>query len=411
MKIQEINSHGELKIDWDLLKRFESKGWMIYGEGRDQVALGKPNSDMILKIVGFGSLPRKATIRKYVTFFRSNQKNPHFPRVGPDKELIWNNKRYYAYSQEKLYPLAGDDKILDYLEDTMHRLSNDESPDYDNVPPGLSVEQIEGLVMAIESMFRAGLGNPFGFDLSNVYNIMQRKNGQLVIVDPYSSLDDENIDESLLKEYSLISPSIRKHLEKKGYKFLGSGVDQEAYLEPGTGHVLKVFGTQCTGKLSKDQRMFKTYAAYCAKNQQNPYLPRIYGYETFEVPTRRVTIHSEIVENNCVYLQIRMERLTQFNQKMRKFFEDMSRSVRADDTWDDFYAQKQYERDSILHWERIADNSDSMKLIYNLYSTMQDLYDIARENNFNWDLHGNNIMSRTDGTPVITDPWTVGTGK
>lgn len=202
MKIKEINSHGELAIDLGLLKRFTEKGWRTYGEGRDQIALGKPNSDMILKIVGSGSLPRQATIRKYITFFRSNQKNPHFPRVGPDKELVWNSNRYYAYSQEKLYHLEGDEKILDFLEDTMHRLGKDESPDYDNIPPGLSVEQVEGLVMAIESMFRAGLGTSYGFDLSNVYNIMQRENGQLVIVDPYSSLDDEEIEESLLKEYS-----------------------------------------------------------------------------------------------------------------------------------------------------------------------------------------------------------------
>lgn len=222
-----------------------------------------------------------------------------------------------------------------------------------------------------------------------------------------------------LLEYSEIDNKVINYLKDKQYKLLGSGADQAAFLEPGTGHVLKVFGTRCVEKdekprLSRDQKMFLLFAKFCERNKNNPYLPRIYGYETFVFPTTYDPTVSMMLREestpegkNCLYLQIRMEYLKPFNPQMSRFFEDMSRSVGADDTWDDFYAHKQYQKNSPLYWKRLSDNSDSIKLVANLYRTMQNLYDIARENNFNWDLHRNNIMSRTDGTPVIVDPWTV----
>ena len=49
---------------------------------------------------------------------------------------------------------------------------------------------------------------------------------------------------SELTEFSSIDKKIDKILTVKGYKKLGSGKDQTAYLEPGTGYVLKIFGTQ-----------------------------------------------------------------------------------------------------------------------------------------------------------------------
>lgn len=195
MKIKEINSPGELGIDNDLIDRFTDRGWEILGEGRDQIVLGKPGSRMLLKIVGFGSLTRQATIRKYITFFRAHQRNPHFPRVGVDRTLKWKGRHYYAYTQERLQHMSGDEAVLDYLEDVMGRITRDESPDYDKIPAGLTEEQVDGLVMAIETMFQGGLGTD-SLDLGNIYNLMQREDGQLVIVDPYSSWDDEDLEEN-----------------------------------------------------------------------------------------------------------------------------------------------------------------------------------------------------------------------
>ena len=200
MRLGEINSPGELAIDPDLIQRFTDRGWEIMGEGRDQMVFMKPGTNTVLKIVGQGSLPRQAEIRRYVNFFRAFQRNPHFPRVGPDRELTWKGRKYYAYTQERLRPLPGDEAVMDYLESAMGDLGHGEEPDLARVPPGLSVEDIEGLTAAVDHMFQSGLGGQYGFDLSNLANIMQRDNGQLVIVDPFSSFDDENLTEKINPE-------------------------------------------------------------------------------------------------------------------------------------------------------------------------------------------------------------------
>jgi len=189
-KVQEVNSPGELQVDPGLIDRFTNAGWQINGEGQDQLVLSKPSSDSVLKIVGSGSLPRQDTIRRYVEFFRANQRDPHFPRVGPDRELTWNGKKYYAYSQERLEPLPGDERVMDYLEQFMGNYDRDPAIDERDIPDGLTYEQVDGLAQAMDRMFRAGFATT-GYDLGNVANIMQRASGQLVIVDPFSSFDDE----------------------------------------------------------------------------------------------------------------------------------------------------------------------------------------------------------------------------
>ena len=43
------------------------------------------------------------------------------------------------------------------------------------------------------------------------------------------------------------SDAIIQHLQSKGYKKLGKGADQVVFLEPGTGLILKIFGTSGRG--------------------------------------------------------------------------------------------------------------------------------------------------------------------
>jgi hypothetical protein len=223
--------------------------------------------------------------------------------------------------------------------------------------------------------------------------------------------------QDFVTEFSDTDPGVKRSLEKRGYRFLGQGVDQMAFAEPGTGHVLKIFGTQCNQKggtpaLSPDQKMFKTYAEFCAKNQDNPYLPRIYGWETFvwKNKVNRATpsnpIRGEEFKEDCLYLQIRTERLRPVSNKFSRFYEAMG----ADVAWGrDFRSfHKDMESSDVQDWySSITDNPESIQRMKKLYDTMQTLYKIGERRNFSWDLHGGNVMQRSDGTPVITDPWVV----
>ena len=185
--------------------RLEAAVGLLHGEGRDQMVFGKPGSRYVLKIVGQGSPARIDIIRNYINFYRQHQRNPHFPRVGGDRMFKWEGKTYYDYTQELLKHLPGDEAVLDYLEYAMDEMAYGEEPDFNRIPKALSVEQIEGLMYAIDEMFGSGLGDAHSFDLSNVYNIMVRNNGQLVIVDPFSDWgDEENLGESLLNEFAQI---------------------------------------------------------------------------------------------------------------------------------------------------------------------------------------------------------------
>ena len=188
--VNEVNIPEELTVPEGFINRFTSAGWQIQGEGRDQIVFSKPNLNYVLKVVGQGSQLRIDTIRNYINFYRKHQRNQHFPRVGGDRLLRWEGKTYYAYAQELLRHLPGDEAVLDYLEYAMEELAYGEEPDFNRIPKGLSVEQIEGLMYAVDELFGSGLGDPHTFDLSNTYNIMQRDNGQLVIVDPFSAWED-----------------------------------------------------------------------------------------------------------------------------------------------------------------------------------------------------------------------------
>ena len=96
-------------------------------------------------------------------------------------------------------------------------------------------------------------------------------------------IPEEQLDEAI------IDRKIKEILVNKGYKFLGAGVDQAAYLEPGSGQVLKIFGTQSANGLTssgkpqftKGQRMFFFWAKYCMDRQNNPFLPKFYGFESY----------------------------------------------------------------------------------------------------------------------------------
>jgi hypothetical protein len=214
-----------------------------------------------------------------------------------------------------------------------------------------------------------------------------------------------------LQEWSNTASSIRKSLEKKGYKYIGKGVDQSAYLEPKTGKVLKVFGTGHDGDdagFSKDQYMFKAWAAYCKKNSSNEFLPKFDGWESFEWKEE-------------MYLQIRMERLQELPRGLSFALEILANEIdQAHDKEDmvDEIIKHVHELDnedeSPVHLEsREADAIEQLmvqlgdKPFKQFLMTIGDLSKIAYNDGYRFDLHGDNFMHRNDGIPVIVDPWVI----
>lgn len=203
-----------------------------------------------------------------------------------------------------------------------------------------------------------------------------------------------------------IDPDIEDILFGKGYKLLGDGVDQQAWLAP-DGTVLKIFGygTTYKGQLSKGQQSFIDYANYCKQNPNNPFLLQILGYETFTFKNR-------------TYLQIRTERLFPFDgikgvayllESLTEYIKDygLTRGYRM------FFKDNLYHRNLEIEWEK--ENAAEFGMLVSLLGgekelellakTISELNQIADSKGYILDLHAYNFLLGSDGEIVINDPF------
>jgi hypothetical protein len=205
----------------------------------------------------------------------------------------------------------------------------------------------------------------------------------------------ESLDEQVLDEFSHMDKQIYDALKAKGYKYLGSGVDQTAFTEPGTGFVLKIFGTGETDEFSEDHKMFFRWYKFCTKHQSNPFLPRFYGHESFFWPSRNDP------KKKDRYLMIRTEPL-QDSGNFGKVLSNMAQEVIDGESVK-----------TVLRWLRETNPNTHASLINHIgekgitqfLTTAKKLEAIGDRAGYAWDLHWGNIMVRPDGTPIINDPW------
>ena len=196
-------------------------------------------------------------------------------------------------------------------------------------------------------------------------------------------------DQQVLDEFGTMARGIRKALEKKGYRALGAGVDQEAYLEPNGQTVLKIFGTQGnTKKLSADQKMFAKWADFCQQNSDNPFLPKFSGWETFNYKGE-------------LYLQIRTEFLKPSGELGRAIAQLGSA---LDNDVADYYTLKTY-RGTDREYKRVAKAVGEQNIPLLLNTLLELIHKTQQKKNYNWDLHSGNIMLRPNGQPVLNDPY------
>ena len=197
-------------------------------------------------------------------------------------------------------------------------------------------------------------------------------------------------DKQVLDEFSTMDNDIYKALEAKGYRWLGKGADQEAYLEPGGKTVLKIFGTQGNqGKLSADQKMFAEWADFCQKNSDNPFLPKFSGWETFEFKGK-------------LYLQIRTE-LLKPSGKLGEAISVLGYALAFNGA--DYYSLRTRHADA---YKRVSAAVGEQNVPLLLNTLLELIHKTHKKKKYNWDLHEGNIMMRRDGTPVFNDPYVLG---
>ena len=127
--------------------------------------------------------------------------------------------------------------------------------------------------------------------------------------------------------------------------------------------------------------------------------------------------------NGKDYTQIEMERLSPiekgtFMEGVVWFFSDFCQAQESwdkvdhamglSDTWEWYpYTKKSKSIANVFvrQWQDLMYNEKSYAMYKQLYNTMSVLYNTGKINKFGWDLHTENVMQRSNGQPVIIDPW------
>jgi hypothetical protein len=214
-----------------------------------------------------------------------------------------------------------------------------------------------------------------------------------------------------------VDTGIVKALKAKGYMApsgipnaeIPKGEDQMVFMEPGTGLILKIFGTNKSraadagsNSLSFPQKTFTLFADYCAANPNNKFLPKFSGWETFEFKGKR-------------YLQIRCERLYTGRNNVAFFNKLADIAKHAEYSKD---GAKDY-FDEMIHdgYYDVTDYGPLITLIggeedfYEFWDTIYQLGKIAYSNGCQLDLHDENFMLNSNGGIVISDPFFSGWSK
>ena len=195
-------------------------------------------------------------------------------------------------------------------------------------------------------------------------------------------------------------------MAKRGYQYLGGGIDKQAYLESSTGQVLIVFGYRKEySEFSPDQRMFINWINYCNKNKDNPHLPRFSGFETFQFQGKN-------------YIQARMEALRELPDEVGYLVGNIVEVTmqmgrgnfdRAMKILTGYAQDSSYEGDQPL-WYEVKDSINFLggaEAAKNLLKTVKTVQQFARKHNYSIDLHRGNYMARPDGTIVVNDPFVI----
>lgn len=202
-----------------------------------------------------------------------------------------------------------------------------------------------------------------------------------------------------------IHGGVRKVLMDKGYKYLGSGIDKQAYLEPKTGQVLLIFGyRKNVDDFSPDQRMFIDWINYCNKNKNNTHLPKFSGFESFQFQGKN-------------YIQARMEHLVELPQTIRNVIYLLDEAAKYagrgnfDRAWEkisDWAEQESFDNDDEPEWfdtEKVITLLGGLEQAKGLLRTVYLVKKFAKLHQFSLDLHSGNFMMRIDGTIVVNDPF------
>jgi hypothetical protein len=228
---------------------------------------------------------------------------------------------------------------------------------------------------SVERILRALKGRPDYEEVVSQFKDDIQKEG-LVISESDTFFENANT----------ITSKVMQQKVPAGMKVLGFGLDQMAFLDEKTNHVIKLFGGHPnTPSITNPQKAFIAYTLYCKNHPNNPFLPKILKCTRFK-------------SDGIAYLFIKTERLYKVDQALGDELHSLVNYI-------EMYGGRIFDIDADINTDAILQRMsfDNFKL---LWRTISDLDDLAKANNWYLDLHSGNFMERSDGQVVINDPFT-----
>jgi hypothetical protein len=194
--------------------------------------------------------------------------------------------------------------------------------------------------------------------------------------------------------------------EQSGGTILGSGAFATTLSHPKWNYILKIF---------HNDSAYLAYARYAFKNQHNPCVPKF-----LDKPRKIIPNYSRdwLYNKNLYY--VRMEKLKSL-QEMDVRFYDMYKTINRRKTHllsilsnNDIRTKEEflqldllnpsYTSDQILAIEDIQKLLKTNPWIFDYINVLKDVHALANSISATIDLHDENVMVRSDGVLVITDP-------
>jgi hypothetical protein len=204
-------------------------------------------------------------------------------------------------------------------------------------------------------------------------------------VDVSEDIEEVNEDED-------VSKFVKNKLKAAGYKFIGSGYDAQVWMKD-EGTVVKIL-------MPKEDNIahetFKTFYQL-SKKLNSPNLPKFKEIDGSEVYNFTI--------NYQPFVQYGMEQLYPLKKNsLDEWVVWMMADLSAKQLdWESAKKAMIDERDR--YSKLFAQNTSKMDDYEVLYNTLRKLHKVGNSKGYGWDPHTENVMRRSDGTLVITDPW------
>ena len=199
---------------------------------------------------------------------------------------------------------------------------------------------------------------------------------------------------------NVVKQKVYQTMADAGYKKVGRGADASVWTKD-EGSVIKI--------ITSGQTPFLKFYKFCRAHPDNPHLPRF-------VPIQGQD-HTVFKLYGAKFLQVSMEKLQKIRSNTPQEFlvwylEDAAKN---NTSWDKVVAELTANQGSKL-WKH--SNQFPMETLQTIYKTLTKTPDrwlplyktiVAlrkHTGSASWDLHTDNAMRRSDGTVVITDPYT-----